>query len=79
MTVAYVKGADGTGGLVQNTFLDSAGTTHTLIAIYIGTDLIPYTVFWDLLPTSPPAGQGQLFRVTETRVYVATDQRIFRA
>ena len=78
MTVAYVKNADGSGGLVQNTFKDSAGVIHTLTDFY--TDVIgAHQVFFTYLPTSTPMNKGRVFRATENRVFKATDQRIFNA
>jgi hypothetical protein len=77
MTVAYVKNADGSGGLVQNTFKDSAGALHTLTNFYTDDAGVPHQVFFEYLPTTTPANKGRIFRATDSRVFNATDQRTF--
>ena len=77
MSVAYVRSSDGTGALVQNTFLDSAGALHTLATLYVSSDNIGYEVFFDYLPTTIPKGRGRKFRALDSRIFIATDQRTF--
>mgnify|MGYP000153072281 CR=1 FL=1 len=78
MTVAYVKNADGSGGLVQNTHLDDAGTLHTLTNFYNDDAGVPHQVFFTYLPTPTPKGTGRRFRAQDSRIFTATDQRIFK-
>jgi hypothetical protein len=78
MTIAYVKNADGSGGLVQNQFTDTAGATHTLTNFYVDA-VGSHQVFFTYLPTTTPMNKGRNFRATDSRVFVATDQRTFNA
>ena len=79
MTVAYVRNADGSGGLVQNTFRDAAGTLHTLSSDYYTSDgIIFHQVFFDYLATPTPKGTGRRFRAQDSRIFIATDQRTFK-
>ena len=78
MTVAYVKNADGSGGLVQNTFRDSAGTVHTLGYYYTSDGIIYHQVFFEYLPTPTPRNIGRRFRAQDSRIFIATDQRTFK-
>ena len=80
MTIAYVKNADGTGGTVQNTFRDTAGTLHTLLSDYYTDDAgAQHQVFFTILPTTPPEGIGQTFLATTNRNFVASTDRDFIA
>ena len=79
MTVAYVKNADGSGGLCQNTFRDSAGTIHTLTNNFRDSVGAYHQVFFAQLFTPTPKGSGRRFRVQDKRIFVATDQRMFKA
>jgi len=79
MTVAYVKNADGSGGLVQNTFRDAAGVLHTLENDYTDGNGSSHQVFFDYVPTTTPTGKGQKFKAVDSRVFIATDQRMFNA
>jgi hypothetical protein len=79
MTVAYVKNANGSGGLCQNTFRDSAGILHTLSNFYTDDAGDQYQVFFPYLPTTTPKNKGRIFSARDSRVFVATDQRTFDA
>jgi hypothetical protein len=72
MTIAYVKNADGSGGLVQNTFRDSAGTLHTISNDFTDSSGGVFTVFRDQLIIVPTTGSNQLFHATDTRTFLAT-------
>ena len=78
MTVAYVKNADGSGGLVGNWFIDSDGVPHTVSDFYIDDAGIPHQVFFTYLPTPTPKGTGRRFRAQDSRIFIATDQRTFK-
>jgi hypothetical protein len=78
VTVAYVKNADGSGGLCQNTFRDSAGTIYTLTNFYTDDAGVPHQVFFVHLPTPTPKGTGRRFRAQDSRIFIATDQRTFK-
>jgi hypothetical protein len=73
MTVAYVKNSNGSGGLVQNTFRDTAGTFHTLLSDnFTDSDGNPFIVFRDQLIIKPLGISNQVFHVTDTRIFLAT-------
>ena len=73
MTIAYVKNADGTGGIVQNTFRDSAGTLHTLLSDYYTDDPgVQHLIFRDQLITKPAKTSKRVFEITDNRKFVAT-------
>jgi hypothetical protein len=73
MTIAYVKNSDGTGGTVQNTFRDAAGTLHTLLSDYYTDDAgTQHLIFRDELITTPVKGGKRIFTITDNRRFVAT-------
>ena len=72
MTIAYVKNADGSGGLVQNTFRDSAGTLHTVSNDFTDSDGNVFTIFREQLLITPTGDSNQVFRATDARTFLAT-------
>ena len=81
MTIAYIKNADGTGGLVQNTFRDTAGVLHVLLSDYFTDSAgLQHLVFRDDLFIIPTGTSRQVFHVTASpRRFTATDKRNFIA
>jgi hypothetical protein len=80
VTIAYVKNADGSGGLVQNTFRDSAGAIHTLGNDFTDDAGVTHTVFNAQLPTIMPDEHTHVFKATDNVIFkVGTDERIFTA
>ena len=77
MTVAYVRNADSSGGLVGNWFIDSAGVPHTVSDFYTDDAGVPHQVFFTYLPTSTTQNRGRVFRAIDSRIFIATDKRTF--
>ena len=78
MTIAYVKNSDGSGAVVQNTFRDAAGTLHTLSNFYTDINGTQFQVFFDDIPSVPLGISSRLFKATDIRTFVATDNRMFK-